>query len=108
MRPPRRPADSRAASRGLELLLFLAVSAAGVYALGNGLYGVFEPGRGIDLAWLAVAGGAIWVLFSQMRRVHDHWPRRPRAEHRSASPVAQTGVGKTARAVSADDSENVE
>jgi len=48
----------------------------GIYGLGQGLTGLFEPGQGIDLLWLAVTGVAMMVLFAQMGRVHDTWPRR--------------------------------
>jgi hypothetical protein len=36
--------------RRLEMLIFTAVSAAGIYALGNGLRALFRPGRSVDLA----------------------------------------------------------
>ncbi len=62
--------------QGVEVLLFLVVSAIGIYALGNGLTGLFEPGKGIDLLWLAVSVAAMMILFAQMGRVHDRWPRR--------------------------------
>ena len=77
--------DSTEASyrrRRLEMLIFLAVCLAGVYALGQGLRGLFQPGAGFDLGWLAVAGGAYWVLYAQMCRVHERWPRRPGVERR--------------------------
>src|SRR5215472_12416678 len=61
---------------GAEFLLFLIVSVVGVYSLGQGLNGLFEPGQGINLLWLAVTGVAMMVLFAQMGRVHDTWPRR--------------------------------
>ena len=61
---------------GAEFLLFLIVSVVGVYSLGQGLTGLFEPGQGITLLWLAVTGVAMMILFSQMGRVHDTWPRR--------------------------------
>ena len=64
------------------MLLFLAASALGIYALGNGLSGLFEPGRGIDLGWLAVAGVSVLTLFSQMGRVHDTWPHRDERQGR--------------------------
>jgi hypothetical protein len=60
--------------QGMEMLLFLVVSVIGIYALGNGLTGLFEPGKGIDLLWLAVAVAAMMILFAQMGRVHDTWP----------------------------------
>ncbi len=73
--------DSRAVRsmhhrRGAEMLLFLVASVIGIYGLGQGLTGLFEPGQGIDLLWLAVTGVAMMVLFAQMGRVHDTWPRR--------------------------------
>ena len=41
--------DTKGAKRvnnrqGMEMLLFLVVSVIGIYALGNGLTGLFEPG----------------------------------------------------------------
>jgi hypothetical protein len=71
-----RQARSTNNRRGLEMLLSLVVSAIGIYALGNGLTGLFEPGKGINLLWLAVAGAAMMILFAQMGRVQDSWPRR--------------------------------
>jgi hypothetical protein len=62
--------------RGLEMLLFLVVSAVGIYSLGQGLTGLFEIGQGIHLIWLAVTGVAFMILFAQMGRVKDTWPRR--------------------------------
>jgi len=62
--------------RGLEMILFLVASAIGIYGLGQGLQGLFEPGQGINFIWLAVTGVAMFVLFAQMGRVHDTWPRR--------------------------------
>lgn len=62
--------------RGAEMLLFLVVSVLGIYALGNGLTGLFEPGQSINLLWLAVSGIAMMILFAQMGRVHDTWPSR--------------------------------
>lgn len=82
------------------MVVFLAVSAAGVYALGNGLRAVFQPDRGIDLAWLAVAVAAIWILFSQMGRVHDSWPRRPSAG-RHPGPVVEANTARKQTALSA-------
>ena len=77
--------------RGLEMLLFLVVSVIGIYALGNGLTGLFEPGKGIDLLWLAVAVAAMMILFAQMGRVHDTWPRRLDAQEVAAkAPLAQS------------------
>jgi hypothetical protein len=58
------------------MLLFLVASAIGIYGLGQGLSGLFEAGQGIHLIWLAVTGVAFLVLFAQMGRVKDTWPRR--------------------------------
>jgi hypothetical protein len=62
--------------RGAEMLLFLVASAVGIYGLGQGLSGLFEAGQGIHLIWLAVTGVAFMILFAQMGRVKDTWPRR--------------------------------
>jgi len=62
--------------RGLEMLLFLVASAVGIYGLGQGLTGLLEPGQGIHLIWLAVTCIAFMILFAQMGRVKDTWPRR--------------------------------
>jgi hypothetical protein len=62
--------------RAAEMLLFLVASAVGIYSLGQGLSGLFEVGQGIHLIWLAVTGVAFMVLFAQMGRVKDTWPRR--------------------------------
>lgn len=69
---------------GAEMLLFLVISAIGIFALGNGLTGLFEPGKGIDLLWLAVAAVAIMILCAQMGRVHDSWPSRQQAAPQQA------------------------
>lgn len=76
MSAPRRPAHDRAPRRRSEMAVFLIVSAVGVYALGSGIRDLSHPGGGIGLGWLAIAAAAMWVLFSQMGRVHDTWPRR--------------------------------
>jgi hypothetical protein len=62
--------------RAVEILIFLVASALGIYGLGQGLSGLFEAGQGIHLIWLAVSGVAFLVLFAQMGRVKDTWPRR--------------------------------
>jgi hypothetical protein len=62
--------------RAAEMLIFLVASAIGIYGLGQGLSGLFEVGQGIHLIWLAVTGVAFLVLFAQMGRVKDTWPRR--------------------------------
>ena len=64
--------------RALEILIFAATSALGIYALGRGLDGTFERGVGVNLLWLAVVAACVWILFAQMGRVHDAWPRRSR------------------------------
>ncbi len=69
--------------RGTEFVLFLVASVIGIYGLGQGLTGMFEPGQGISLPWLAVAGVAFIVLFAQMGRVHDTWPRKPEKQSQS-------------------------
>ena len=83
------PRDAQDRRRRWEMLIFLLVSAAGVYALGQGLRGLFQPGAGIDPGWLAVAGGACWVLYAQMCRVQAQWPRRPRPASRSRGGAAR-------------------
>jgi hypothetical protein len=75
--------------QGMEMLLFLVVSALGIYALGNGLTGLFEPGKGINLLWLAVAVAAMMILFAQMGRVHDTWPSRRKTQHQQVQPAKQ-------------------
>ena len=103
MRRPRQRGDARPPRPGLEMLLFLVVSAAGIYALGNGLRAVFQPGRGIDLGWLAVAGAAMWILSAQMGRVHDSWPRRPGGGKAPGSPSgADTRMAEPSLTSSAD------
>ena len=83
--------------RAAEMLLFLVASAIGIYSLGQGLSGLFEVGQGIHLIWLAVTGVVFLVLFAQMGRVKDTWPRRrdmiaQQAVNESGvqQPVAQT------------------
>jgi len=71
--------------RGIELMLFVIASLIGIYGLGRGLTGMFEPGQGISLPWLAVTGVAFIVLFAQMGRVHDSWPRKP---EKQSQPLA--------------------
>lgn len=66
--------------RRAEMFLFLFASTIGIYALGQGLKGMFEVGQSINLLWLAVAGIALFILFAQMGRVHDSWPRRKPVE----------------------------
>jgi len=63
--------------RGLEFVLFLVVSGIGIYGLGRGLTGMFEPGQGVSILWLAVTGVAFIILFAQMGRVHATWPHKP-------------------------------
>ena len=81
MRPTGHHGDARVGTRRWEMLLFLAVSAAGVYALGSAMQAVSGPGTGgVGLTWLAIAGAAMWILFAQMGRVHNSWPRQGQAE----------------------------
>jgi hypothetical protein len=89
MRRPRRRYEARPHVRAAEMLLFVAVSALGVYALGNGLSGLFEPGKSVQLAWVAVLAVTLLILFAQMGRVHDAWPRRHRPEPPAARPAAR-------------------
>jgi hypothetical protein len=63
-------------TRAVEMLIFFGASGLGVYSLGRALTGLFEPGKGIDTLWLAVLAGTVWILFAQMGRVKDTWPRR--------------------------------
>jgi hypothetical protein len=77
---------------GAESLLFLIVSVVGVYSLGQGLSFLFEPGQGINLLWLVVTGVAMIVLFAQMGRVHDTWPRRHKATN---NDMAQESIVHT-------------
>jgi hypothetical protein len=91
--------DTRGAKRvnnrqGMEMLLFLVVSVIGIYALGNGLTGLFEPGKGINLLWLAVAVAAMMILFAQMGRVHDTWPSRRTTQHQQVQPATQEVVAQ--------------
>jgi hypothetical protein len=65
------------------MLLFITVSALGIHALGRGLSGLFEAGKGIDPPWLALSAVTVWILVSQMGRVHDAWPRRNDSEGHS-------------------------
>jgi hypothetical protein len=86
--------DSRAVRsmhhrREAEMLLFLVASVIGIYGLGQGLTGLFEPGQGIDLLWLAVTSVAMMVLFAQMGRVHDTWPRRRDSHERQVQQTTQ-------------------
>lgn len=75
------------ARRGMEMLGFLIISALGIFALGNGLTGLFEVGKSINLLWLAVSVGAMMILGAQMGRVKDTWPRRRVAQTAHALPT---------------------
>ena len=66
--------------KGIEMLLFVIASVIGIYGLGRGLTGIFEPGQGISLPWLGVTCVAFIILFAQMGRVQDTWPRRPKKQ----------------------------
>jgi hypothetical protein len=76
MNEPQRKRTSTNNWRGAEMLLFLVASVVGIYGMGRGLSGLFEPGQGISLVWLAVTGVAFFILFAQMGRVQGTWPRR--------------------------------
>jgi hypothetical protein len=65
--------------RWLEGGVFLLASLLGIYGIGQGLAGLYEQGKEINLLWLAVTGIAFYILFAQMGRVHDSWPHRPKA-----------------------------
>ncbi len=80
--------------RGAEMLLFLVVSVIGIYALGNGLTGLFEPGKAINLLWLTVSLGAMLLLASQMGRVHESWPRRRDGKSQQAQLATQEAVAE--------------
>lgn len=60
--------------RGVEMVVFIVVSIVGTWALGTGTRGLLESGHLGDLVWFAVLGGALFVIFGQMGRVHDTWP----------------------------------
>jgi uncharacterized membrane protein len=85
-----RPEEAQRANRQhtIEMLLFLAISAVGIYAMGQGLTGLFEVGQSINILWLAVMGVAMMVLFAQMGRVHDSWPKR-KSQQASYTKAAQ-------------------
>jgi hypothetical protein len=93
MKMQRRSHDSHAthtrarSALGLEIALFLLATLLGIYGLGQGLAGLYEQGQQINLLWLAVTGLAFFVLFAQMGRVHDTWPRRPKL---NTSPIQDT------------------
>lgn len=74
---------ARGAHRGIEMGIFAIVSIVGVYALGQGLSGLFSGSGGLELGWLAVAVGAYWVLYAQMCRVQATWPHRARSRRTS-------------------------
>ncbi len=74
------------------MLFFLVVSVIGIYALGNGLTGLFEPGQGVNFLWLTISLGAILLLTSQMGRVHQSWPRRPDSKSQQGQPAPQEAV----------------
>src|SRR5690349_5195293 len=79
---------------GPEMLLFLVASAVGIYGLGQGLQGLFESGQGIHLIWLAVTGIAFMILFAQMGRVKDTWPRRRDSNAKHAQVTTNEAVAQ--------------
>jgi hypothetical protein len=89
MSRPRDKYEPDARVRAVEMLVFLVVSAIGIYALGRGISGLSEPGKGIDLLWLAISAVTIWILVAQMGRVHDAWPRRGDSDGRLARPTTR-------------------
>jgi len=91
------------ARRGLgEIGLFAAAAIMGVYGLGEGLDGFFEPGHG-SVLWLGVAAVALMVLAKQMARIQDRWPRRGRRasgrttleRDRAVDPIRRTDPAAT-------------
>lgn len=101
-RGQRRKAGGWIGQREMEMALFVGASLVGIYGLGQGLNGLFEPGKGINLLWLAITGIALFVLFAQMGRVHDSWPRRPRPEPRAEAQPMTTTDSETAASATAD------
>lgn len=102
MSQQQRTPDEANTRHGAEMLVFLVVSIIGIYALGQGLTGLFEPGQGINLLWLAVALGALLILGAQMGRVQDTWPHRqqearPQQAETEASPDAASPVEEEQR-----------
>lgn len=95
MNQPQRERYSEKQRRGIEFALFLIASVIGIYGLGQGLTGLFEPGQGINLPWLAVTGVAFIVLFAQMGRVHDTWPHKP---EKQSQPHAREQVEQASAA----------
>ena len=76
--------------RGMEILLFLVASVVGIYGLGQAIPGLFELGQGLHLIWLAVTGVAFIILFAQMGRVKDTWPRRSETKnHQTLQTTAE-------------------
>ena len=79
------------------MVILMVVSVIGIYALGQGLSGLVEPGKGVNLLWLAVSAVAIWILAAQMGRVHDAWPRRDDSDGRLAGPAVPEDPGAIGR-----------
>lgn len=77
MRTRTKTTTTGALRRVMEALLFITASAVGIYGIGQGLAGLYEPGQQINPVWLAATGVAVFVLFAQMGRVHDTWPHKP-------------------------------
>lgn len=96
MSQQRQTPDQKSKHQGAEMLLFLVVSAIGIYGLGQGLGGLFEPGQGINLFWLAVAAGALVILGAQMGRVQETWPHRKQQAASSVTEQARASVAKPA------------
>ncbi len=90
------------ARRGLaEIALFAAAAVLGIYGLGVGLDGFFEPGQG-SVLWLGVAAVALMVLARQMARIQDRWPRRGRSASGRSHFEGDRGPGPVRRTDPAD------
>lgn len=90
LKPDQKQRKTAISGHGGEMLLFLVVSVVGIYGLGRGLTGLFEPSQGIDLIWLAVTGVSFLILFAQMGRIHDTWPHHQKDKAQKATDGNET------------------